>query len=260
MILLGVPIGYVAGMSLGFIIYNLYEIILPYPRPIVELISDILFGIMIYLVFFACAMFMFISTKRQTSTRKKLTSGIGGSIVGMLNGTVVFIVLIILLRLLSIQSAVIPAKPGSVDFLIAQEVQLPDETQQTTQFSAQLNNALLSPPLEKYVRLADPIPEQHYRILLNIRILEKREDIRQVFINDPELREILNSPEVATVLKNSNYRFLLDNGDIRTLISKPEFRELYERDSTRMIMETIDWISMSNKVIQSSDLANFNPL
>ncbi len=260
MILLGVPVGYVAGLSLGFIINNLYEMILPYPKPMVEMFSDVLFGILIYLVFFACAMFMFISTKRQTSTRKKLTSGIGGAIVGLLNGTVVFVVLIILLRIISVQTAPIPARPGSVDFLIAQEVELPEETEQTTRISAQLNNALLSPPLEEYVRLADPIPEDYYRLLLNIRILEQRGDIRQVFNNNPQLREILNSPEVASVLENSNYRLLLQEGELHALIREPEFRELYDRDATRQLMETLDWLTMTNEVIQNSDLANYEPI
>lgn len=126
LILVGVGIGYISGKALGFIIFDLYESLIPYPRPFVKLITNIIFGFLVYFLFVAASIFMFKSTRKQPGTKEKLISGIGGVVFGICNGLVVAVVISIGIRLMGIANMAIPPEPGSIEFRQKQDVFLPE--------------------------------------------------------------------------------------------------------------------------------------
>lgn len=256
LILAGAGIGFFVGKTLGFIIFDLYQSFIPFPKPMVELLTEFVFGILVYFVFVAASIFMFKSTRKQPTLKKKLISGTGGVVFGICNGLLVATVIAIVIRILGIVTMVIPPEPGSVEYRQKQDVYLPEHLKENARITVNLSRAILNPPIRKWVKLADPIPERYYMLLQNLRILSKRQDLLKRFIAHEEIQELIHTPEVTPIIENSNIAQLLQTGQFYRLLRDPSFHELYERESTAVLLNSFDWVRLSSQVVQSSDLAN----
>jgi hypothetical protein len=254
--LAGVAIGYFAGKTLGFLILDLYQSLIPYPKPILQISTNIIFGVLVYFMFVAGAIFLFKSTRKQPTTSKKLVSGVGGVFFGICNGLIVCMGLVIAIRLAGINRITIPPQPGSLEFRQKEEVFLPGHLQQDAKFPVAIYRAIMAPPLREWVQLANPVPEKFYELLLNLRILSSRKDLLEAFRQLPEVQNLLNTPEIASLLENSTVLVKLEQGAFHDLIRDPEFLELYERESASTILLSMDWNQLTNQVISASDLAN----
>jgi hypothetical protein len=256
LILVGVGIGYLAGKTLGFIIFDLYESIISYPRPLVELITNIIFGVLVYFLFVAASIFMFKSTRKQPGAKEKLISGIGGVVFGICNGLIVAIVIAIGIRLMGIANMVVPPEPGSIEFLQKQDVFLPEHLKENAKISVNLSRAILNPPLRKWVELTNPVSEKYYKLLLNLKVLSKRKDLLKQFIENEEVQNLLHTPEVTVVIENSKIPQLLEQGNFYALIRNESFIELYRRESCAALLNNMNWTLITSQIIENSDLAN----
>ena len=256
LILLGVGVAFLAGKALGFIIYNLYKSVIPYPLPLVRLCTDIIFGFLVYFLFVAASIFMFKSTRKQEGMKKKLVSGIGGVVFGICNGLTVAVVLIIFIRILGIVNMPVPPEPGSVEFLQRQEVFLPEHRKKSSKISVNFARALLNPPMEKWVKLGDPVPERYYTLMTHLKVFSEREDLLERFMADEEVQKLFQDPEIAVIIENSSIPQLLEQGKFYSIVRDESFRELYKRKSTADILTQVDWYAITSHIIDNSDLAN----
>ena len=256
LILLGVGVAYLAGKTLGFIIYNLYESVIPYPLPLVKICTNIIFACLVYFLFVAASIFMFKSTRKQEGMKRKLISGIGGVVFGICNGLVVTVVIIIFIRFVGIANMPVPPAPGSVEFLQRQEVFLPEHRKKSSKLSVNFARALLSPPMEKWVKLGDPVPERYYTLMTHLKVFSEREDLLERFISSDEVQKLFQEPEIAVVIENSPIPQLLEQGRFYAIIRDESFRELYKRKATAEILSRVDWYAATSRIIADSDLAN----
>ena len=256
LILIGVGVGYLAGKALGFLIFNLYESLIPLPLPLVKLCANLIFAVLVYLLFVAASIFMFKSTRKQTTLKGKLISGIGGVVFGICNGLVAAIAIAIVIRLVGISNLPIPPEPGSVEFRQMQDVYLPEHQKQSSKMSVNLYRAILHPPMEKWVKLGDPVPESYYKLMVNLKAFSQREDLLKRFIESEEIQALLETPEIAVVLENSSVPQLLKQGKFFEIVRDEDFRELFERKASAEVLAKVDWNAITSRIIENSDLAN----
>jgi len=252
----GVPIGYFVGKALGFIILDLYRNFIPYPEPILKELTNLIFGCLVYFLFVAGAIFLFKSTRKQETLRKKLVSGIGGVFFGICNGLVIAVVLTISIRLLGIANISIPPQPGSLEYRQKQEVYLPEHSAKSDKIIVNIYRAIMKPPIEKWIKLGDPINESFYTLLLNLKIFTQREDLLQNFIASEKIQQLLQSPEIASLLENSTVPALMEAGKFHDILRNPDFHEIYSKPSSAALIGAIDWSALTSEIIAQSDLAN----
>lgn len=256
LMLAGVPIGYFIGKALGFIIIDLYRNFIPYPEPIVKELTNLIFAVLVYFLFVAGAIFLFKSTRKQETLGKKLLSGIGGTFFGICNGLVVFIVICIFIRVFGIVNINIPPAPGSLEFRQKEEVYLPEHSAKSDKLVVNIYRAVYHPPIEKLVKLGDPIPEDKYTLLMNLKIFSAREDLLEQFIQSEQIQTLLQEPEIASVFESSNIPTLLRQGKFHDILRHPDFTGLYEKEASAALLKAVNWVALSSSIIDNSDLAN----
>ncbi|MEQ9824874.1 MAG: hypothetical protein ABQ298_10860 [Puniceicoccaceae bacterium] len=256
LMLAGVPIGYFIGKVLGFIILDLYRNLIPYPEPILIELTNLIFGVLVYFLFVAGAIFLFKSTRKQPTLKKKLISGIGGVLFGLCNGIVVFIVVAILIRVIGILNLAIPPAPGSLEHRQKQDVYLPEHVARSDKFVVNLYRALYHPPIEHWVKQGDPVPEARYELLMHLRILSVREDLRDAFLQLEQVQTLLQEPEIASVLEESTLPAQLQQGRFHDVMRHPDLRELYQKPTSAELLNRMQWGELTRSIIETSDLSN----
>jgi len=256
LILGGVPIGYFVGKALGFIIIDIYRSFIPYPEPVLKEMTNIIFAILVYFLFVAGAIFLFKSTRKQETLKKKLISGIGGVFFGIMNGLVVTIVCCIVIRLFGIISISIPPEPGSVEYRQKEEVFLPEHSAKSDKLIVRIYRAILKEPIKHWVVTADPISEDRYTLLLNLKIFSERKDLRQQFIRSPEVQILLQQPEIASILEHSDLPQMIEQGQFYQMLKNKDFHKIFENPSAASKFKAVEWNKLSSKIIEESDLAN----
>ncbi|MCG8525487.1 MAG: CvpA family protein [Opitutales bacterium] len=255
-ILAGVGIGLFAGQTLGFLIKDVYQSIIPYPAPLLKLITNAIFALLVYFLFVAGAMFMFKSTRKQPTLQKKIISGVGGTIFGVANGLVVVSALVITIRLTGISNLNIPPQPGTLEHRQQQEVYLPEHFEQNERFVIQVYRAILNPPLGKWSRMLDPIPESNYELLIHSKIMTERSDLRQQFIESEAVQQLLTTPEIASTLEESLIPQMLERGEFHAIIKSPEIRQIYSNSEKAAVVKNVNWLEIMSEIVQQSDLTN----
>ena len=233
----GVPIGFFVGKALGFIIIDLYRNFIPYPEPILKEMTNIIFAILVYFLFVAGAIFLFKSTRKQETLKKKLISGMGGVFFGICNGLVITIVICIFIRVLGIMNITIPPAPGSVEYRQKQEVYLPEHSAKNDKFIVNIYRAIFEPPIEHWVKLGDPIAEDKYTLIMNLKIFSEREDLLEEFKQSQEIQLLMSSPEIATILENSTIPQLLEQGQFHEILRHKDFHKNLRRIDLRCFNE-----------------------
>ena len=256
LMLSGVPIGYFIGKALGFIIIDLYRNFIPYPEPILKELTNLIFAILVYFLFVAGAIFLFKSTRKQETLRKKLVSGIGGTCFGICNGLVVTVVICIFIRTFGILNINVPPAPGSLEYRQKEEVYLPEHSAKSDKLIVNIYRAVFNPPIEVWVKRLDPVPEEKYTLLMNLKIFSAREDLLQQFIKSEQIQTLMQEPEIASVFENSTIPNLLEAGKFHDILQHPDFLELYQKPSSAALLNAVDCVALSSSVIEHSDLAN----
>jgi hypothetical protein len=254
--LLGVAIGYLAGNTLGFLFLDLYAQFIPLPHPMLRMATNLLFGLLVYFIFVTSSIFLFKSTRKQEGLRNQLLYGIGGIPTGILNGLVLTAGILISIRVWGIfQLSVAPA-PGSIEFRQKEEVFLPEHLKQDGQLHTLLYRTIRHEPLRNWTSLIDPVPENHYELMVHLRILSVRKDLRERFLNDEKIKGLLEAPEIAALIQDGPLPAMIREGRFIEVLRHPEYRALYQKAGASSLIQSIDWLAITRAIVKDSDLAN----
>ena len=258
LMLVGIGVGYLGAQRFGHIVYDIYDSMIPYPLPIKTVMMDLAFGIMVYLVFVAGAVFVFKSTRKLKTPRERFSQGVGGILLGIIHGFVYLAIGIFALRVYAIRSVEIPPAPGSEEHKIAQEVQLPSHRKSSSNMSVNVVRAMLEDPLKPLVNTLLPLDEKYFEMMTGLKILSARPDIRASFLQSEAVGAILAQPAIAKAFSTTpELTQLMAESKFHALIKHPAVVELMEDEETVAFLKGVDWPGLVNDVIKETDLAAY---
>lgn len=258
LMLVGIGVGIVAAQRFGHIVYSIYDTMVPYPLPIKTLLMDIAFGIMVYLVFVAGSVFVFKSTRKLKTPRERFSQGVGGVFLGIIHGLVYLAIGVFALRVYAIRSVEIPPAPGSEEYKVAQEVQLPSHRKSSSNMSVNMVRAMLEDPLKPLVDMLLPIDEKYFEMMTGLKILSARPDIRSSFLQSEGVGAILSKPTIAEAFSNTpELSQLMSEAKFHALIKHPAVIELMDDEETVEFLKGVDWPALVTDVIKETDLAAY---
>ncbi len=150
----------------------------------------------------------------------------------------------------------IPPAPGSVEYRQKQEVYLPEHSAKNDKFIVNIYRAIFEPPIEHWVKWGDPIAEDKYTLIMNLKIFSEREDLLEQFKQSQEIQLLMTSPEIATIIENSTIPQLLEEGRFHDILRHKDFHRIYEEPASAALISAVDWTEQTNRIIEASDLAN----